>query len=267
MAVTLPDIITLPELSKWKLEELISISPNEPLIYCPELPKKKVDALITKLSPSNVKRLPSASPIKTFTLLSPALLPCTQNPLFVPSIPVGLGLPADINPPSLELINKLFALNLKTSTSTLNKEAVTSTSSDFKLISVPSKVIYEVEVPIANLYLPSVSLPIRIPPAKSPLLKVEPLPNWNIWSTPLIVIALLPVPAVNLPLSIVHPPISPAVAETVPCMVAFPPLKWNWDEDISILPPLPLIYCEVSLPTKNAFALISSSLGSVLNLK
>ena len=45
--------------------------------------------------------------------------------MFVPVIPVGLGLPADIKPPSLELINKLLELNLNTSTSIENTEAVT----------------------------------------------------------------------------------------------------------------------------------------------
>ena len=39
VAVIVPCIVTSPVLSRWNLEELISILPSEPLIYCPVLPK------------------------------------------------------------------------------------------------------------------------------------------------------------------------------------------------------------------------------------
>ena len=51
------------------------------------------------LSPSNDNLAPAASPAKNFGLLSVGLLPPMKTPLFVPVIPVGLGLPADIKPP------------------------------------------------------------------------------------------------------------------------------------------------------------------------
>ena len=40
VAVTVPAIVTLPALSKWKLLELISILPLLPLTNCAVLPKK-----------------------------------------------------------------------------------------------------------------------------------------------------------------------------------------------------------------------------------
>ena len=56
--------------------------------------------------------------------------------MFVPVIPVGLGLPADIKPPPLELINKLFDRNVNTSTSISATDAVTSKLSDFKNLEI-----------------------------------------------------------------------------------------------------------------------------------
>ena len=171
LAVTFPDITTLPLLSKWKLEELISIFPFEPLTNCDKLPKKNLGAciftelplsvvspvlnililpleplikllgppspnaeeLILVVVPSNFIWLPLASPINTA-----GELPLKNIPLFVPSIPVGRGLPADIKPPPLELINKLFDLNANTSTSISATDAVTSKLSDLILTPVES---------------------------------------------------------------------------------------------------------------------------------
>ena len=138
-AVTLPLITTLPALSKWKLDELISIFPFEPLTNCVEEPKKKPDEDINILSPSNDNLAPAASPAKNFGLLSVGLLPPMKTPLFVPVIPVGLGLPADIKPPWLELTNKLLADNLNTSTSTSKTDAVTFISSERMFTLSPSK--------------------------------------------------------------------------------------------------------------------------------
>ena len=138
LAVTLPLIITLPLLSKWKLEELISMLPSLPLTNWEGPPKKKPDEDINILSPSNDILLPSAAPTKNFGLVSEGSLPFIKIPLLVPVMPDGLGLPADIKPPSLELMNKLLELNLNTSTSIENTEAVTFMSSDLILTAVPS---------------------------------------------------------------------------------------------------------------------------------
>ena len=91
------------------------------------------------VSPSKLKRPPAASPTKNLVLLSDGLFPCTKNPLLVPVIPVGLGFPAYINPPSLELIKRLLADNLNTSTSIVKTEAVTLISSDLIFTTSPSK--------------------------------------------------------------------------------------------------------------------------------
>ena len=70
LAVTVPCIVTLPELSKWKLLELISTKPFEPLTNWPPPPKKKLEELIVVLNPSNwilgpadfpTRKLPSPS--------------------------------------------------------------------------------------------------------------------------------------------------------------------------------------------------------------
>ena len=138
-AVTLPDIITLPSLSKWKFEELISILPKEPLTNWVGEPKKKAEDDIKTLSPSKDKWAPAASPAKNFALLSLGFLPCIKMPLFVPPTPVGSVLPNWINPPWLELINKFVALNLNWSTSTEKTEAVTLMSSEAIFTTSPSK--------------------------------------------------------------------------------------------------------------------------------
>ena len=137
-AVTLPDIITLPSLSKWKFDELISMLPNEPLTNCVGEPKKKAEDDIKTLSPSNDKWPPAALPAKNFGLLSEPL-PFIKIPLLVPSISVGNGFPRDIKPPWLELTNKFVALNLNWSTSTEKTEAVTLISSEAIFTTSPSK--------------------------------------------------------------------------------------------------------------------------------
>ena len=248
-AVTFPLMITLPSLSRWKLDELISMLPFEPLTNWDKLPKKNLgvciftelplsvvspvlnilmlplepliklvvppspnaEELILVVVPSNFMWLPFESPIR-----AAGELPLKNIPLFVPSIPVGRGLPADMNPPSLELINKLLALNLYTSTSISATEAVTTKLSDLILTPDASACINEPALPTANLNSPSVSIPTLKPPAKSPLLNVEPLPIAMILSALLIVIALWPAPAVNEPALIWNPPTSPLVALIVP---------------------------------------------------
>ena len=71
VAVTLPDITTLPPLT-WKLLELISKSPPDPLTNDSFPPKRKFEELTTKVSVdlSNVILAPPASPIKTSPLPS-----------------------------------------------------------------------------------------------------------------------------------------------------------------------------------------------------
>ena len=49
-----------------------------------------------------------------------------------------------------------------------------------------------------------------------------------------------------------NPPIVPALAVIVPCIVTSPfGDKWKFDELISMLPFEPLIYCDCFVPTKN----------------
>ena len=138
VAVTVPVILTLPFLSKWKLDELTSMLPPLPLTNWEGPPKKKADEDIKILEPSNDIWDAVAAPIKNFVWPSLGSFPCTKKPLLVPPIPLGLGLPADIKPPWLELINRLLELNLNTSTSIENTEAVTFMSSDLMFTLVPS---------------------------------------------------------------------------------------------------------------------------------
>ena len=60
------------------------------------------------VSTSKLKRPPAASPTKNLVLLSDGLFPCTKNPLLVPVIPVGLGLPADILIDENGIVEKAF---------------------------------------------------------------------------------------------------------------------------------------------------------------
>ena len=75
VAETLPDITTLPLLSKWKLDELISILPLEPLINWEDSPKKNFGVC-------NVIELPLA--FNCLVLIS-TLLPSYFTNSFEPS--------------------------------------------------------------------------------------------------------------------------------------------------------------------------------------